>query len=244
MENIKLEVLTRDKKESPHQLLEDGFVPAVLYGAHVKENLSLKIKASILEKVFLSAGEATLIDLIIDGQDKNKKVLIKDSQKHPTKNNLIHIDFYEVDMKKEVNAVITLNFVGESKAVKEMSGVLIKSIDEIEVKSLPGNLVGQIDVDISGLDGFDDVIKLTDIKLPEGIELAHEGDTAVANVAPPREEIEEEKEEVLAEGEEVPAEGEEAKEGEAGAKEDSKAEGGEKKKDGKEAPAKEAAEKK
>jgi len=241
MENIKLEVLSRDKKESPHQLLESGFVPAVLYGAHVKENLNLKIKANILEKIFLSAGESTLIDLIIDGQDKNKKVIIKDFQKHPTKNNLTHVDFYEVDMKKEVTTGIPLNFVGESKAVKEMSGVLIKSINEIEVKCLPENLVNHIDVDISGLDGFDDVIKLTDIKLPEGIELANEGDTAVANVAPPREEIEEE---VPAEGEEVPAEGEEAKEGEAGTEEETKAEGGEKKEEAKEGEAKKTAEKK
>jgi large subunit ribosomal protein L25 len=218
MDILKLEVQKRDKEENVKNLISSGFVPAVIYGPKVKENKLVKAKANDLKKIVLAAGESTLVDLMIGGKLEGK-VLIKEEQRSPIKDELIHVDFYEVDMTKEIHAEIPLHFIGESKAVKELAGVLIRSINEIEVKCLPTDLVNHIDVDVSSLNTFDDVIKIHDIKLPSGIKLVHETDDVVATVAEPK--AEEVFETVVSESEQVaaveaskekPAEGEEAKE--------------------------------
>jgi large subunit ribosomal protein L25 len=185
METIKLKAEKRDKKENVKSLLKAGFVPGVVYGPHLKENKLVKIKANELKKVLTAAGESTLIDLSL-GEKAEGKVLLKDEQRNPLSDNLSHIDLYEVDMKKEITARIPLHFTGESKAVKENGGVLIRSISEIEVKCLPGNLVNNIEIDISSLDDFHKSIKIHDLKLPEGVKLIHETDDVVATVAEPK----------------------------------------------------------
>jgi large subunit ribosomal protein L25 len=185
MENLKLNAQKRTAEENAKSLIKSGFVPAVVYGPKLKTNKLVKVPINDLKKVYAAAGESTLIDLNVDGK-KEGKILIKDEQRDPVKDNLIHVDFYEVDMAKEIHTEIPLHFVGESKAVKELAGVLIRSINEIEVRCLPTDLVSHIDVDISGLATFDDVIKIHDLKLPAGIKLVHETDDVVATVAEPK----------------------------------------------------------
>jgi large subunit ribosomal protein L25 len=185
MESLKLEVQKRDKEENVKKMIKTGFVPAVVYGPHLKANKLVKVAVNDLRKIVAVAGESTLIDLMVDGKSEGK-VLIKEDQRDPVKDTFIHVDFYEVDMTKEIHAEIPLHFIGESKAVKELSGVLIRSINEIEVRCLPADLVNHIDVDVSSLNTFDDVVKIHDLKLPKGIKLVHETDDVVAVVAEPK----------------------------------------------------------
>ncbi len=113
--------LTLQAKSREEGKKTEGFIiPAVLYGPNVKQNLILQINRTEVEKVFAEAGESTLIDLAVDNNPP-VKVLIKDVQKHITKDTLSHIDFYQVDMHKEITTEIHLNFIGESKAVKDLS---------------------------------------------------------------------------------------------------------------------------
>jgi large subunit ribosomal protein L25 len=185
MESLKLETQKRDVAENVKDMIKSGFIPAVVYGPKLTTNKLVKVGANDLRKIVAAAGESTLIDLTIDGKLEGK-VLIKEDQRHPLKDTLIHADFYEVDMAKEIHAEIPLHFVGDSKAVKELAGVLIRSINEIEVKCLPTDLVNHIDVDISALATFDDVIKIHDLQLPKGVKLAHDTDDVVATVAEPK----------------------------------------------------------
>jgi large subunit ribosomal protein L25 len=185
MESLKLEVQKREKTENVKVMLKNGITPAVIYGPHLKANKLIKVKTSDLNKIIASAGESTLVDLMID-EKLEGKVLVKEEQRDALRDNLIHVDFYEVDMTKEITTEIPLHFIGESKAVKESSGVLIRSINEIEVKCLPADLVNHIDVDISSLNTFDDVIKIHDLKLPKGVNLVRETDDVVATVAEPK----------------------------------------------------------
>lgn len=226
---IKLQAETRQEKNGQaKKIREQGFIPVVLYGQKA-ENENLKIKQLDLERVYAVAKESNLIDLTVDGGPP-VKVLIKDAQRHPVKGNLVHIDFYRVDMTKEIITEILLNFVGEPKAVKELGGTLVKVMDSVEVRCLPDKLVNQIDVDISGLDTFSDSIKLRDLKLPEGIKLTSETNDMVVGVTETKVEEEEKKVEEVKDGEEgEKKEGEEAKEGEK--KEGSEKDGGADKKE-------------
>jgi large subunit ribosomal protein L25 len=182
---LKLEAQKRDTSENVKTMIKSGFIPAVVYGPKLKANKLVKVGANNLRKIIAAAGESTLVDLIVDGKPEGK-ILIKEEQLDPIKDTLIHADFYEVDMSKEIHTEIPLHFIGDSKAVKELAGVLIRSINEIEVRCLPTDLVNHIDVDISVLNTFDDVIKIHDLKLPTGIKLAHETDDVVATVAEPK----------------------------------------------------------
>ena len=109
------------------------------------------------------AGRSVLIDLEIDGE--KRKVLIHDFQKHPLTNRFIHIDFYQVKMDEEIEANVEIVFVGEAPAVKELGGVLLKTMDEVLVRCLPADLPKEIKVDLSTLKTFDDRIFVKDLNI-------------------------------------------------------------------------------
>ncbi|MDO8592486.1 MAG: 50S ribosomal protein L25 [bacterium] len=190
MTQVKLEVQPRTETSGKaKRILRDGFIPAVVYGSGA-DNKSIKVKKHDFAKTFAIAGEFNLIDLSIGG-DKAAKVIIKDVQRDGLTNNIIHVDFYQVDMNKKITADIPLNFIGESKAVKELGGTLVKNMDKAEVSCLPGDLVSRIDVDISRLESFDQFIRLQDLVLPAGIELASATNEAVVGVVETKVEAEE-----------------------------------------------------
>jgi len=217
-EELILSALSRTEKEKASVIRQAGFVPAVVYGSGQK-NLNFKVKAIDFAKLFERAGESSLINLKID-DGAPLKVVVKEVEKEPIKGGLSHIDFYKVDMNKKITVEVELEFVGESKAVAELGGVLAKASDHVEITCLPDKLIKQITVDISVLETMNDVIKLKDLKLPEGVEL--EGDleevivsvveTVKEEVAPVAPVVEEAA--VPAEGAAAPIEGAAAAEGE------------------------------
>jgi len=163
-------------------------LPAVIYGRGL-ETHSLTLKKIEFEKIFDMAGESNLINL--DFGEGVVKVLVKDVQRDVLKDTISHVDFYQVNMKEKVTASIPLHFIGESKVVREQGGMLNRELDEIEVECLPGDLVDHIDVDISVLESFDDVIKISNLNLPKGLEVVSETDDVVVTLIKPKEEEEE-----------------------------------------------------
>jgi len=224
-EELNLSAWSRTDKDKAKTLRKAGYLPAVVYGSGQK-NLNFKIKALDFAKVFENAGESSLINLKID-ESAPLKVVVKEVEKEPIKGHFSHIDFYKVDMKKKITVEVELEFVGESKAVAELGGVLAKAADHVEITCLPDKLIKQIVVDISVLNTMNDVIKLKDLKLPEGVELeANPEDVVVSVVEIVKEEIPvapvveaAEAAAVPAEGEAAPAEGAAAPAGEKKKKE-------------------------
>ena len=169
----------REKNEK----LGHDYLAAVLYGNGL-EAVSLKLNYNAFAKIFAEAGESNLITLVFNNQEF--PVLVKAIQKDILKGIYIHADLYKVNMKEKVKAEIPLEFIGESKAVKEMGGIFLSNITEVAVECLPSDLVDHIDVDISGLLEFGDAIHLQDIKLPKGVELMHESNEVVCIVEEPK----------------------------------------------------------
>lgn len=172
-------------------LRKKGFIPAVIYGAGVK-NLNLLVSAGDFEKVYKKAGESTLIKLNIqDGaQKKGRMVLIHDTARNPVKDTVIHIDFQQVRMDKKITAEVPLVFVGKSPAVEQENGVLIKSMQSIEAEAFPQDLPYEIEADISILKTFEDYLKVKDLKVPDKVTVLAEEEEVVASVTPPRSEEE------------------------------------------------------
>lgn len=165
-----------------------GLLPAVLYGQGQK-SINLQINLKQFEKTYNNAGTSALVDLKIDDQ-KPIKVLFNEPQVDPVTNTSIHLDIYKIRMDKKINTEIPLNFVGVAPAVKELEGNLIKSKDSLEIECLPGNLISSINVDISALKTFDDVISIKDLKIPDGIKVLADSEETIASVTPPRSEEE------------------------------------------------------
>ncbi len=188
-EAITLEAKMRTKTgKAVSQLREKGLIPAVMYG-HKQNAVALEVNEQAFLKAFRAAGESTLIDLVLDG--KSNKVLVQDVAHDPLTDKIIHADFHKVSLTEKLHAKIPLVYVGESKAVKSLGGMLIKNVDELEVECLPTALVHEITVDISTLDNFGEIIHLKDITVPPGITVKHlHGDDPIVSVAAPRSEEE------------------------------------------------------
>lgn len=203
----------KESSDKANRLRRADFTPAVLYGSG-KETKGIKVKKADLEKAYATAGEATLIDLKIkDGETVT--AVFKDVQRDPLKSNIIHADFYRVDMEKKLEVEVPLHFIGEAKAVKELGGTLVKNMESVETRCLPGDLIDKIEVDISGLAAFNDHIAIKDLKVPATVEIMAGPDEIVAlAMAPAAQEAEPAPAAAApAEGETTaPEKGEEAKE--------------------------------
>ncbi len=203
MERVQLMVETREKsgKEGSKKLRKNGYVPGVLYSPHDKENLLLKISEKDLFRFLSDKAHAHgIINLRIKQDDKKevtRLALMKDFQYDSLKKRINHFDFYGVTLKEKVTLVVPIILEGEPIGVKE-GGILDISLREIEVECLPVDAPNAVSIDISEM-GFNDVITLQDISLPDGVKLLTEISRTVASVIAPSV-IEETPEE---EGEEV-----------------------------------------
>lgn len=163
-------------------------IPATLYGRGLT-SANLTLDYVPFEKLYHRAGESSLVDLNLEGVSPTK-VLIQDIQFHPLTGRITHVDLRQVKMDEKIKTDIKLNFVGEAPAIKELGGIFVKSFSLVPVECLAGDLVGEINVDISSLKEFGDVIHVKDIVPPPGVKiLAHEADV-IATVIPPRSEEE------------------------------------------------------
>jgi large subunit ribosomal protein L25 len=181
--NAKVREIKSGRKEVPL-----GVIPGILYGRGI-ENIMLWFNRREFNSIYRTTGESTVFKVKPEnGEERN--VIIKEVQRDILNGKPIHVDFYQVRMDEEIEATVPLEFVGESAAVKELGGVLVKNMDEIEVKCLPGDLPQKIDVDITKIKTFDDYIYVKDLPISEKVELSVDLDNVVAMVAPPRTEEE------------------------------------------------------
>ncbi len=189
METIKISTITRDPKtERAKDLLKESLLPIEVYGKG-KDNLHLKIAYQDFRRAYIKGGSSTILDLEVDKKGE-QKVIVHEVTFHPVTDKMIHVDLAFVNMKKEITTSIPLIIEGISPAVKEEGGVLIHNKDEVEIKCLPTDLIHEIKVDISGLEHLHDNIKISDLTIPDKIEVLDSTDLTVISVTPPKVEVE------------------------------------------------------
>ncbi|NTW45828.1 MAG: 50S ribosomal protein L25 [Candidatus Moranbacteria bacterium] len=181
---ITLKAAIREAGKGLQTLRAGGSIPAVLYG-HGVEPVSLTLDGREFTRAFKAAGENTIIALTVDGK-KAVNVLVKDAQMHPLTNRYTHADFFQVRMDEEIEATVPIEFVGESPAVRNDGGILLRSLEEVQVTALPADLPHTLPVDLSVLATFDDVIKVSDIPVPARVTVSNDPETVVALVEAPR----------------------------------------------------------
>jgi large subunit ribosomal protein L25 len=205
LERIELQTTVRKTTgNSPaRSLRRSGHIPAVLYGPKTDPVL-LSVNIKDLEQVFKQGNVSQVIlNLVIQNGEKiTKAAMIKELQTHPISGNFIHIDFYEIDMKRKIKVMVPVITKGHAVGV-ENGGMLDIVRRELELLCLPGDIPEAIEIDISDLD-IGDAIHIEDIPLGENIEISADVNFTVVTVLTPKaeEEVEEEAELEAGEAEE------------------------------------------
>jgi large subunit ribosomal protein L25 len=179
------------KKREPGKLdalRASGSIPAVMYGRK-EPSTPIAVDAKVFEKLFRQAGESTVITL--EGVGEPKEALIHDVTVDPVTEALRHVDFYVIEKGKKLKLEVPLIFTGESPAVKNLGGTLLKVMHEVEVEAMPADLPRELTVDVSSLETFDGRISIKDIPVPAGVTILDDADETVVSVSQPKEEEEE-----------------------------------------------------
>lgn len=163
-----------------------GKVPAVVYG-HGFPTQAVAINGKDLER-FLNRVHASPIVHLQDKTGSPIPAVLKDVQRDAMTERVLHADFHRVRMEERLTTTLALELVGESPAVKEHAGVLVKLVGSLDIECLPADLVSSIPVDLSALQKINDRIRVSDCSIPKGIRVLNDPEMIVVTVQEQRQE--------------------------------------------------------
>jgi large subunit ribosomal protein L25 len=185
METIEINIEPRETrgKGAARRLRREGRLPATLYGCK-RSALPVVLNAKEFDTRVAVLEGSHLIRLLSANADINGRMaLVKEVQRDPVSRSLLHTDLYEVDMEAKLRIPIPLHFIGRAEGV-ELGGILQPVRREVEVICLPAGIPEFIEVDVSAL-GFHDAIHVSELKVPDGVEISYDSDFTVVTVLPP-----------------------------------------------------------
>lgn len=204
----------RDLKGKGHagRMRSRGIIPAVVYG-HNYDPVSISVESGEINKIFKAgageSGDYKIFSLSVtdNGKSTDTPVILKDVQRHPVTNRILHIDFYAVKMDEAIVAPVHIRIVGKSAGVK-LGGIQRQILREVQVKSLPGSIPSHFEVDVTDLQ-IGHSVHVSDLKTDPGVSIVtHAEETIVTILSPIVEKTKEEE----AEEQETPEGKQEAKE--------------------------------
>lgn len=161
-------------KGASRRLRRAGLVPAIVYGGHLDPQPIAVSHNELVRHLEHEAFYSHVLDLKIG--DEVTKVVLKDIQRHPAKPQILHLDFMRVSQDEKIRMIVPLHFINEDKCKGiRMGGHAFHLITEVEVSCLPKDLPEFIAVDMTDLD-VGSILHLSELKLPEGVALAHAPD--------------------------------------------------------------------
>ncbi len=193
------------------QLRRQGVIPVHVYGAGI-EPASLQVDDRTLNRILLRVGSNIPVSVEYEGQNEESICFVREIQRHPVSDTVIHVDFLRVDITQTVAAEVPINLTGTAPAVSQMAGTMLQNIQSLSIEALPMDMPAEVTVDVSVIVDFDVTLSVGDVEVPGNVTVLNEPEDVIVRVAPPRLEIEiDEEAEELEEGEEG-AEGEESEE--------------------------------
>ncbi|MBN8237486.1 50S ribosomal protein L25/general stress protein Ctc [Halobacillus kuroshimensis] len=178
------------KQSVTRELRQEGSIPSVVYG-NDKEPITVAVNSIELLKTVRDEGKNAIISLNIEGKD-TVDVMLHDYQVDPLKDELIHADFYVVNMSQEMDVEVPVRLEGEAAGSKE-GGVVQQPLYDLAVRAKPADIPEEIVVDISELN-IGDSVMVSDLKASRNYEITEDDNTTIVSVTPPEEMPEEEPE--------------------------------------------------
>ena len=192
------------------QLRRQGIVPVHMYGAGI-ESRPLQTEASLLRRLLPQVGTNVPVSVEVDGDDGENICFVREVQRHPVTEAVLHVDFIRVDVSQTIRAEVPLLLTGTAPAIRQ-GGTLLQPLQTLLVEALPMNMPVSIEVDVSDLDNFEKAVYVRGIAVGSDVTVITESEEMIARVIPPRvEEVEEvvvgeELEEAAEEGDAAPEE--------------------------------------
>jgi large subunit ribosomal protein L25 len=170
-------------KGAARSLRSAGKVPAIIYG-HAREPQSLAVPTRELEKLLERVtAESTVIELNVDGTIA--RTLIREIQRHPFKKQILHVDFQELVAGEKVSVNVPILLVGTPEGVRNSGGILSQVMSELTILVDPVNIPRRIEADVTDI-AIGHSLHVSDLTVPEGIEILDDADTTVAVVSAPK----------------------------------------------------------
>ncbi|MFD1021145.1 50S ribosomal protein L25/general stress protein Ctc [Thalassobacillus hwangdonensis] len=171
------------KQSTTRELRQHGSVPAVVYGKE-KEPVTVSVNSIELLKTVRDEGKNAIISLNIEGKS-SVDVMLHEYQVDPLKDELVHADFYIVNMSEEMDVEVPVRLEGEAVGVKD-GGVLQQPLYELAIRAKPNDIPEEITVDVSEL-SIGDSVMVSDLKEAKNYEITEDHNTTIASVTPPEE---------------------------------------------------------
>ena len=196
MDKVELKVNNRDTLGKKVRLLRrQGITPVHLFG-HGIESVALQCHTAELKRVLAQAGKTTLINLKLDNEKSPRAAVVREVQREHLKlkkDELLHVDFYQVRMDEEMRTEVPIVLVGEAPALKLKGNMLIQDLDTLTVECLPDKIPHSIEIDLSSLTQPEQMIRVKDIEVDRAIAVINDPELVVVKVTfqPVEKEIEE-----------------------------------------------------
>lgn len=185
MEKIVLKASHRPAGKTAGAIRREGLLPAVMYGRHYPST-PIVLNAHEAALTIPKLSSSAIVNIELDGSTQS--ALIREKQRDYVRNAFLHIDFQVVSLTEKIRTTVGIEFVGISPAVKDFNGVVVHSLTEIEVESLPQYLPERIVVDIADLAKIGDSIHVRDLKVVKEVEILEDMDEVVVVVSATKEE--------------------------------------------------------
>ena len=161
------------------QLRKEGILPANIYGKDI-ESTAVQLPLKEFEAIYKDAGASSVVDVEFEG--KKRPTLIHNMQYDFLNNIPLHADFFQVNLKEKVKTTVPVELTGEPKAVTDNLGLLLQTLNEVEVEALPTDLPEKVTVDVTYLAEVGQQVKVSDIKKLSGVDILTDAEQVVANI--------------------------------------------------------------
>jgi large subunit ribosomal protein L25 len=163
-------------------LRREGLLPAVIYG-HQIDPIAISLNFHDTSLILPKVSSSQLVVVEVGG--KKHTTLVRERQRHPVTGDLLHVDFQAVSLTEKLRVNVRLQFTGEAPAVKMYDGIVVTSIENLEVECLPGDLPSSLEVDLSVLESIGDIISVKDVPLPPKVQVLADPDEVVVVITAP-----------------------------------------------------------
>lgn len=166
------------------RLRKQGILPVHMYGNGI-DSQSLQAEAGELRRILPRVGSNIPVSVAVDGSDEENICFVREVQRHPVTEDLLHVDFIRVDITQTISAEVPITLIGSAPATQQ-GGTLLQPLTSLLVEALPMNIPASVEADISGLDDFEKSIVVSDIAVADNVTVLTDSDEFVARVTPPR----------------------------------------------------------
>lgn len=166
------------------RLRKQGILPVHMYGNGI-DSQSLQAEAGELRRILPRVGSNIPVSVAVDGSDEENICFVREVQRHPVTEALLHVDFIRVDITQTISAEVPITLIGSAPATQQ-GGTLLQPLTSLLVEALPMNIPASVEADVSGLDDFEKSIVVSDIAVADNVTVLTDSDEFVARVTPPR----------------------------------------------------------